>query len=288
MNYMLEIKLFYDWLETHELSSMGITLWHALMQVASRSGWQDELQISLSTLIGRTSLSRTSIYKERGILKKCGLIDYRCLGGRHAGIYVMRSFESRVVFAARTQTRTQTNENGEFESSVVSAVRTRVGIQMGNIYKLNYTNDGKERKDVAGLPAPVSTNSPSAKRKKVAQKKEKRVSPHFDADKWLENLEACWGSMMRIWLEYKRSRRERYKSEESVRKCLIMLHRLADDDLQRAAAIIDQSIANNWAGLFPLRTKSVSSSFRGQHPGQIIQPSSDERTRSLLEKFGRK
>lgn len=94
--------------------------------------------------------------------------------------------------------------------------------------------------------------------------------------------------MMRIWLEYKRSRRERYKSEESVRKCLIMLRRLADDDLQRAAAIIDQSIANNWAGLFPLRTESVSSSFGGQHPGQIIQPSNDERTRSLLEKFGRK
>lgn len=69
MNYMLEIKLFYDWLETHELSSMGITLWHALMQVASRSGWREELQISLSTLIGRTSLSRTSIYKEREILK---------------------------------------------------------------------------------------------------------------------------------------------------------------------------------------------------------------------------
>ena len=40
MNYMLEIKLFYDWLETHELSAMGISLWHALMQVASRSGWR--------------------------------------------------------------------------------------------------------------------------------------------------------------------------------------------------------------------------------------------------------
>ena len=127
MNYMLEIKLFYDWLETHELSSMGITLWHALMQVASRSGWREELQISLSTLIGRTSLSRTSIYKEREILKKYGLVDYRSLGGRHAGIYAMKSFEFRVASAARTQTRTQTYEHGEFASSIASAMRTQAG-----------------------------------------------------------------------------------------------------------------------------------------------------------------
>ena len=87
---MLEIKLFYDWLETHELSAMGISLWHALMQVASRSGWREELQISLSTLIGRTSLSRTTIYKERENLKRYWLIDYRGLGGCCAGIYVIR------------------------------------------------------------------------------------------------------------------------------------------------------------------------------------------------------
>lgn len=227
MNYMLEIKLFYDWLETHELSSMGITLWHALMQVASRSGWREELQISLSTLIGRTSLSRTSIYKEREILKKYGLVDYRSLGGRHAGIYAMKSFEFRVASAARTQTRTQTYEHGEFASSIASAMRTQAGTQRGNIYRLNYTNDEKERKNVAGSPAPVSTDTPSAKRKKVARKKEKCVSPFFDADTWLEGLDEPWCSAMRAWSNYKRSRRECYKSELSARRCLARLKHLA-------------------------------------------------------------
>lgn len=292
MNYMLEIKLFYDWLETHELSSMGITLWHALMQVASRSGWREELQISLSTLIGRTSLSRTSIYKEREILKKYGLVDYRSLGGRHAGIYAMKSFEFRVASAARTQTRTQTYEHGEFASSIASAMRTQAGTQRGNIYRLNYTNDEKERKNVAGSPAPVSTDTPSAKRKKVARKKEKCVSPFFDADTWLEGLDEPWCSAMRAWSNYKRSRRECYKSELSARRCLARLKHLAADNPHTAYQIIDQSIANNWAGLFPLRGGALLHRdlpvTQGQHLGHIIYPSTDERTRRLLEKLDRK
>lgn len=265
MNYMLEIKLFYDWLETHELSAMGISLWHALMQVASRSGWREELQISLSTLIGRTSLSRTTIYKERENLKRYGLIDYRGLGGRCAGIYVIKSFESRVVSVSRTQT----------------------GTQIGNIYRLNYTNAGKEiqETEVAGTPVPVSMNTFFAKRKKVAHKKEKSISPLFDAEKWSERIDEAWRSVMRTWLEYKRSRRERYKSEISARKCLTQLQHLSNSDIQTAQQIIDRSIANNWAGLFPLQPAQPA---RGQHPGQIIHPTTDERTRRLLEKLDRK
>ena len=121
MNYMTEIKLFYDWLETHELSAMGIALWHALMQIASRSGWQPELRVSLSTLVGRSSLSRTSVYKERDILRRYGLIDYRMSGGRGTGIYKLQSFETRFVSAPRKQSGTQAGDDTEidFSSSIV-------------------------------------------------------------------------------------------------------------------------------------------------------------------------
>lgn len=285
MNYPLEIKLFYDWLETHELSAMGIVLWHALMQVASRSGWQEELRISISTLIGRTSLSKTSIYKEREILKKYGLIDYRRLGGRCSGIYTINSLESRFVSAARTQvgTRKEIRPNAEVEFAFAS--RTQVGAQIGNVYKLNYTNMEKERKDVAGLPAPVFTNAPFAKRKKVARKKEKCASPLFDAEKWLRQIDEPWCGVMLTWLEYKRIRRESYRSESGAKKCLSLLRSLSGDDPQRAVAIIDRSIANNWAGLFPLQPAQPA---RGQHPGQTIHPATDEHTRRLLEKLDRK
>jgi len=287
---MTEIKLFYDWLETHELSAMGIALWHALMQIASRSGWQPELRVSLSTLVGRSSLSRTSVYKEREILHRYGLIDYRASGGRGTGIYKIRSLETHFVSAARKQTGTQPEVGDDLASRLVAASRTQVGTQVGtdtSLLKLNYSKLSEEIKEVAAEAAAEPMDAPSKKEKDCGQK-ERRTTPLFDAVKWLATIENPWRDLMSVWLEYKRTRRESYRSEIGAKKCFAMLRNLSGDDPSVAAAIIDRSIANNWAGLFPLRTGQTPVSAHGQHPGQIIQPADDERTRSLLEKFGRK
>lgn len=304
MNYMTEIKLFYDWLDTHDLSSMGISLWHALMQIASRSGWQPELRVSLSTLAGRSSLSRTTIYKEREILRQYGLINFRSSGGRGTGIYCIRSLESRFVSGSRTQAGTQPSPDVGFASpdaSVprtqcrtqfkpdaknasldASAARTQVGTQVGthtSLSRLNYTNPSEEIKEVAGKPATEPIITPP-KKEKSCGKKERSVAPLFDVESIVGTIEEPWQELMIVWLDYRRCRRERYKSDLSVKKCLMQLKRLANDDPHVAWQIIDQSIANNWAGLFPLRS--------GQHPGQVLCPVGEKRIQSLMEKFGRK
>lgn len=282
MNYMTEIKLFYDWLDTHDLSSMGISLWHALMQIASRSGWQPELRVSVSTLAARSSLSRTSIYKEREELRRYELIDFRSSGGRGTGIYTIRSLESRFVSATRTQIRTQPVPDVCFASPDASVARTQIGIQVGthtSLSRLNYTKPSEEIKEVAGEPATEPIITPP-KKEKSCGKKERSVAPLFDVESIVGTIEEPWWELMIVWLDYKRSRRERYKSTLSVKKCLTQLKRLATDDPHVAWQIIDQSIANNWAGLFPLRS--------GQHPGQILLPVGEERIQSLMEKFDRK
>lgn len=102
---------------------------------------------------------------------------------------------------------------------------------------------------------------------------------------FLSTLDPAWRESMTVWLEYKRIRRESYRSESGARKCLSLLRSLSGEDPAVAAAIIDRSIANNWAGLFPLQPAQPA---RGQHPGQIIHPATDERTRRLLEKLDRR
>ena len=58
------------------------------------------------------------------------------------------------------------------------------------------------------------------------------------------------------WLEYKSARRESYKTEQSIRAFAKKLKELSGDDVGVAQQIIDQSIANNWAGIFPLKKSS--------------------------------
>ena len=55
------------------------------------------------------------------------------------------------------------------------------------------------------------------------------------------------------WLEYKRERKENYKSEKSLKMCYNRLLTLSGNDCNKARLVVEQSIASNYAGLFELK-----------------------------------
>lgn len=55
------------------------------------------------------------------------------------------------------------------------------------------------------------------------------------------------------WLEYKKDRKESYKSEKSIKICYNKLVKLSGNNPNIARQIVEQSMANNWAGLFALK-----------------------------------
>lgn len=57
------------------------------------------------------------------------------------------------------------------------------------------------------------------------------------------------------WLEYKRERKESYKSEKSLKAAYSKLLKLSGNNPCIASEIVEQSMANNWAGLFELKTE---------------------------------
>lgn len=60
------------------------------------------------------------------------------------------------------------------------------------------------------------------------------------------------------WLDYKKARKESYKSEKSVEAFYDKLKNLSSGNPARAEEIIQQSMANNWAGIFELKNKQIS------------------------------
>lgn len=85
-------------------------------------------------------------------------------------------------------------------------------------------------------------------------KEKERISK--DIPKKETDLAFCLPSFVPImeeWLEYKRKRQESYKTESSVRKCYQNLVNISGNNPAIAQLIVDQSIANNWAGLFELK-----------------------------------
>lgn len=61
-------------------------------------------------------------------------------------------------------------------------------------------------------------------------------------------------SIIENWLKYKSERKESYKSKTGLDKFIKHLLNISNNDPAIAQKIIDQSMANNWAGIFELKT----------------------------------
>ena len=57
------------------------------------------------------------------------------------------------------------------------------------------------------------------------------------------------------WFEYKKERKESYKTEKSKAAFITKLKRFSNTDPDIARQIVDNSMANNWAGIYELTNK---------------------------------
>ena len=271
MNYLAEIRHFYDWLETESLPSNAIVLWHALMFTANRCGWREEFSVPFSVLENRTKLDKSTICRMRRILVERGVISVCGQRGRRSAVYRLNPFERHPAEHDTTVSATQIHPmtGKALQSATPTAT---VSIQDRIIPEKEKTSK-KEK-------AP-------RRRKERKGCAEKREPMRQNLSQFLASLDEAWRVPMSIWLEYKRSRREGYRSEMGARKCLALLRDLSGDDPAVAAAVIDRSIANNWAGLFPLRPGDTSAPSRIRNSGDVLHPATEEHARRLLEKFDR-
>ena len=91
MNYIAEIKAFYDRLELNPLPSPAIALWHALMSIANKTGWQQEFTAAVSILVLKSGLNAQAIKRARNRLEQDGYITWRSRGGNQSAIYHINS-----------------------------------------------------------------------------------------------------------------------------------------------------------------------------------------------------
>ncbi len=91
MNYLAEIKAFYDRLEIKPLPSPAIALWHALMSIANKTGWQQDFTVAGSVLMLKSGLNAQAVKRARNRLEQEGFITWRSRSGNQSAIYHMNS-----------------------------------------------------------------------------------------------------------------------------------------------------------------------------------------------------
>ena len=139
----------------------------------------------------------------------------------------------------------------------VDICRNEKGIITGNDYTFReFPNEGNPYSEEphsdfrhTGNPTQIikeETNNGNDKIKKIEKEDKSSSKKTYD----LSFVDGKYMSTFTEWLEYKAERKEKYKTESSLKACYNRLLKLSGDNPQIAAEIVQQSIANNYAGLF--------------------------------------
>ena len=127
MNYLKEILTFENWLDYNSnVNKSDIRLWYTLMYTANRFNWK-EFSISISSLIFKSKLSKSDIYRSRNKLKQFGLLEFKERGGNKSTIYKMNSVVSLYGTQNDTQNGTQiiTQDMTQSMAQNVNILKTR-------------------------------------------------------------------------------------------------------------------------------------------------------------------
>jgi DNA-binding IscR family transcriptional regulator len=118
--------------------------------------------------------------------------------------------------------------------------------QHSNQHSIQHTNQHSVKE--VSPHTPLLENNKENKKKilskdNIKEKKESFVAPEFE-------------TAFSAWLEYKKHRGQTYKDDKSKKICYNKLVKLSGSNPETAMAIVEQSMANNWAGLFALQEEN--------------------------------
>lgn len=227
MNYITEINRFYDWLETNDIPKSAVALWNALMHINNKAEWKESFEVAVSTLEFKTKFKRSELFEARNILTQKGRITWRQRGGNLCATYTVIPFCVRNTDAIG-YTKAYTNPD-----TVPDAKPT----QKGTINKLKETKLKKTKEK--GAP-----DKPAA-------------DPDLFKNLVLEKFSDAFIPTWKKWLDYKKAQfKFQYKHEDSHRAAITELFNLCNGNEITAGAIIQQSMAQGWKGLF-LEKKSA-------------------------------
>ncbi|WP_195476851.1 helix-turn-helix domain-containing protein [Bacteroides finegoldii] len=205
-------------------------LFYELVAICNGEDWRDVFDCSNIELCFALNVNEKTLIKARESLINAGLIYYK--SGKNKRVISSYSFVK------------------EFKTTVTTTVN----------FTANQTaNDTGDSTVVKG----VNNTGDSTDYNKLKQKPNKNILSkvsHGDFDfistEFLETFI--------LWLEYKKDRRENYKSEKSLKACYNKLVKLSKGNPEIASQIINEAIANNWAGFFELKNNKNGNGNKNQ------------------------
>lgn len=119
--------------------------------------------------------------------------------------------------------------------------------------KINKKENEIENKIESAKETTTLIDQKEKEKEKSCAKKEKKVNVKFNAEELLKDEPQELQELLMRWIDYKKTQfGKTYKSDDSFRMFIKKLQTLSGGDFTKAKAIIEQSIANTYQGIFEL------------------------------------
>ena len=227
MNYIKQVNTFYRILQENPLSANAQCLYNYLLNKDSEFGWKSEFSISNLVVCGITSLSRQALDRARNELVQKGYIQYKNGRSNQAGKYLIVSFV--------TQDDTQYNTQSDTQDD------TQDGHKVSTLNKLKETKQ----------------NETKNKKKKNKKKNETEFDQLINQNFSDEELKNTVYEFIKMRKAIKKSLTT--KGLELLIKKLYTLSTNVDEQIK----ILNNSIMNNWQGIYPLKQELKSKNKSG-------------------------
>jgi hypothetical protein len=218
MNYLAELKAFYDKLELNPQPNTVIALWHALMSIANKAGWPDTFTVASSVLGLRSGLNASALKRARNKLATDGFIDWKPRGGNQSAQYHIKSL---VV-----------QNRHEFEPQ----------------YEPQYEPQCEPQSEPQSEPI----NKHKLKPKQKPKQNNPPISPavHFDNVE-LENA-------FQEFLTMRKNIKKPISTQQAITRMINRIEKLSGGDDDLAIKIINQSTDHCWQDVYALKDAGSS------------------------------
>lgn len=215
-----------------------------------------------------------------GLLEKTGFISL--LSVKSESFYYLPTFSRHQVI--NRPNLDDVNIDKKLLDNILAKFTDQSVINHGSISDQSVTIIGEEKDRDSSTPynpPKGEIGSPDSDDESVENGSEKKKSCGKRKEADLSFVEPSFQPVMAEWLAYKSERGQTYR-QQGLKACYSKLRELSNGDPDIARKIIRQSMANSWAGLFPLKTTNdYGRSTKNQPPGP------DELARAVAEGISR-
>lgn len=268
MSYIKLINGFWVSYERNTFNCTEIALFFYLLKICNLCHWPDSIKRNNTKIQADLCISYPTLSKARNKLKQAGIIDFKTTNGSSNVSYNFKKF-LKVC--------------NEVANEVGDEVTNEVGDELNNIKDidkdLNIIKEKNKKEKFSESISPTSPNNPPAgeKEKKSCAKRKEKAERKKEPQAFIESIpEPEWRGLFARWLKYKQDINDSYKSEDSLKTALGKLKKMSGGDISVATEIVENSIANNWRGLFSIKSNTYNNGInRNSEIYEVYAPVSD-------------